>query len=346
MNNLTGRFNTSLNTSIATTILPQFSRLSIRLWFGFSIACCIFGTTFLLILLSASTKRQQLRNGSHILLNHLMLMQLAICSVIFPIALIVSYLMLLQRSPYLNCPAFMLVYTTLFFSENWANVLIAVNRFVVIIIPHYYAKWATKPVLYGMIVVPWICGLGFSIPVYRGIGASFTAAPDPVLGFCYPRSNGGPFIVVWFTFLNYVPITLTGFLYIAIFLKLAVTKQSIRGRINPQFIVGDVRAAVPRAKNIAIARMLVVSFFFNFITLVPGPIITAFFPLFAMKGLVQMWVAKTLVLCGYVVSPVIFLTMSADYQKAVCKLARRLCRGAVSVQAPSNVISLPKSEPD
>ena len=62
---------------------------------------------------------------------------------------------------------------------------------------------------------------------------------------------------------------------------------------------------VRKRRHIAVAKMLVISFAWYAMCLMPSPIITTYFMRWYSGDMMrQLWVAKTLTLCGYAASPV------------------------------------------
>ncbi|OQV17400.1 hypothetical protein BV898_08503 [Hypsibius exemplaris] len=68
--------------------------------------------------------------------------------------------------------------------------------------------------------------------------------------------------------------------------------------------------------------MLVVTYLWHCLCFLPPPIILSMFHVFvdSHPTLVVLWLLKTIILCGYVISPVIFLSLNSDYQKGVKSL--------------------------
>ncbi|OQV15356.1 hypothetical protein BV898_10462 [Hypsibius exemplaris] len=330
--------------------LTERQRLTFNTWFGLSMGITLAGSGLLILLLVSAVRRENSRSGSRILLLHLMSTQLLLCGLLFPIHFITSYLALIRRNPTISCSSFAFIHTSTTFAQNWSQALIAVNRFVAIGLPHHYRSWVSRRTLAAMIVAPWVTGFAITLPVYFGIGGDFTM--NKAYGSCFAKVNG-PYLTVWFALGNYVPLALTGVLYISLFVKLAGRKRVISVHAVPA--VGNdekgPRLTQTQRRHIAIARMLVVSVVCNGICLVPAPVITSFFPnVFARNGMVQLWLVKTMVMCGYAASPVIFLIMSSDYQKEVrrvlCGLYNSIMRPEIGNLRSSAVIySLPLRAP-
>jgi hypothetical protein len=197
-------------------------KLSINGWFGFSMTTSICSSFLILLLLVSMLHHKAKYEGSRILIIHLMMMQLLICGVHFPILIITSYMAMMQKKFNLNCSAFLLFHIGSMHAENWASAFLAVNRYVAIALPHHYKKLVSKKSVAAMIVLPWMIGFGDTLPPYFGVGANFLLAPPH--GACTTRTNGGVYGTIWIVIGAYIPMAVMGFVYVTLFVRLALAR--------------------------------------------------------------------------------------------------------------------------
>ena len=63
------------------------------------------------------------------------------------------------------------------------------RSYVAIALPHWYSRMVSRPALLSMIVVPWVIGLGDTLPVYYGISGQIFVS-KPIYGYCAIRVAG------------------------------------------------------------------------------------------------------------------------------------------------------------
>ncbi|OQV17402.1 hypothetical protein BV898_08505 [Hypsibius exemplaris] len=304
-------------------------------WFVFSILCSIIGTALLLLLLLASFRVKRLRSGSSILVVHLMLIELIICGVTFPIFLITTHTGLTGVHVQVNCQVFMYFFLTTIHTEYWASLVLAVNRFFALVLPHHHRKLLSKTGLIIMILIPWIVGLGVTLPLYFGIGGRFILRTSPFESCAFMSQTSG--YGIGLAFLGaYLPIGLIGLIYAVLGVRWLVGSFSKRF-VAVQVVAAVGPAAAPSQGNVAaktrrvlLLRMLVVTYLWHCLCFLPPPILISSFPglVVSHPKLVSLWLFKTMLLCGYVVSPFIFLVLNVDYQKGVQNLFN-IGRGAI-----------------
>ncbi|OQV12349.1 hypothetical protein BV898_13377 [Hypsibius exemplaris] len=286
---------------------------SLNGWFILSISISVGGATLLLLLIASSLVHEKLHKGSRVLVIHLMTMQLLICGIFYPILNISSYLAMRHIKVNLNCTLLLFLEIATMHAEKWASLGLAVNRFVSLICPRSYRLFTSKKVLIITVTLPWLIGLGDTLPVLFQIGGEFgTSAP---FGLCvlYAAVRNGTYGIVWTTIGVYLPICLTGVLYLTLFARL-----SRRARVGPEERKPSGRARAKQTRQIALSKLLVASFVWYSICYLPGPIVLTQFAAFYVRD-VMLWL-RTLTLLGYAVSPVIFLCLSQEYRVGVRRL--------------------------
>ena len=318
MNHSNSSVNSVSTANHSSSLINAAVTVTFYTWFGCTLAISIISTLILLLLLASSFRLKTLRTGSRILLIHLMFIQLLICGIIFPVQTVVTQQAITKTlPPYLSCRPFMLFYMTIFYAENWSSVLMAFNRFVAIELPHHYKKWLTKRALAGTMILPWLIGFGSTLPIYFGMGAIFTwNVPS---GVCYAAANGS-YMIAWYAIGFFVPMALIGTCYIVLFLRLKLRRAAVANLYanrpgaaaagaaanmvvtkNPH----NIQQFLLRKRHIQIAKMLIMSFVFYCLCFVPSPLLSgSFAAMYLRNWTLQLWVGKTLLLCGYACSPV------------------------------------------
>ncbi|OWA52567.1 hypothetical protein BV898_17018 [Hypsibius exemplaris] len=312
---------TTTNTSavVQRPLPPPTSFLTSNTWFIFTIFVSFSGTIIILILLAASVQQRDLRVGTRILIIHLMCIQLLICSVLTPVQTIATYKVLIGQEIRLECVPLQLLQFGAMYAENWSSALLAINRFVAIQLPHHYKKLLSARIIGAMIILPWIVGIGITVPLLFGIGGIFTW--NPQAGICSAKPTG-PYIVTLVALGAYVPIAVMGIVYVTICVGLTWRRsRKIVGQGNPSVDITLQGARKTQRRQVAMTNMLVVSFLLYCICFVPSPVISTNFPhLLVGNFMLQLWITKTLVLCNYAVNPVIFLVLSSDHRRGVSDL--------------------------
>ncbi|OQV17314.1 hypothetical protein BV898_08563 [Hypsibius exemplaris] len=289
------------------------SGLTIFTWFALSIAVSLFGC-FMLAALLAHICYGKL-TGSTVLIAHLMALQLLHCAVFFPILFVDSFAALTGSSLHLNCPLLLLMHISAAQAEHWASLVLAVNRYVAIALPHHYRKVVSTPVLTVMIIAPWVIGIGDTLPLYFGYGGIL--GEKPVFGYCAIKVAGRIYgRALWQTIGTYIPTVLMGIIYVTLFVRLAIDGHVCFRRKSD----AEEKSMLERRleKRVTMAEMLVVAYVWYCLCFLPGPIILTAYPqLQRQYVMLAHWTSGFLTLCGYAASPVIFLFLSSDYRKGV-----------------------------
>ena len=195
------------------------------------------------------------------------------------------------------------------YTENWASLLLALNRIVALELPHYYQRILTRKVLTLMILLPWCIGMGTTLTVHYGTtGVDLIQMPAPY-GFCASRVTNQDHGTILVAVGAYTPVSLMAFFYAALFYRLTVTRwQNVqRNSGGPGLPAGygqKVRVVGAQARQRALAKMLIASCLWYCMFFLPGPVIVTAFPgLIRSYVIVYPWL-RTMNLCGYAASPV------------------------------------------
>ena len=159
-------------------------------WFGFIMVVSCGGSLLLVLLLISSCLQSNSSSGSRVLLVHLMLIQLFLLGLSYPIQNVTSYRRLMGLPAIFvlrQCQDLFVFNGAAIFAENWVSCMIALNRFVAIEVPLQYARWDSKPARAVMILLPWVIGMGLTVPVRFGLGADIVLSP--VNANCFGKSQ-------------------------------------------------------------------------------------------------------------------------------------------------------------
>ena len=304
---------------------------NITIWFIVTTFISAVGALLLILLLLSTVQQRKHQSGTQLLIVHLMLLQLLLLGVTFPILNTHSYLVVLdsvgvdvdsggnvtavRHQHLIHCPSLMFFHVSLIHTEAWAAFLLAVNRFAATVFPHQYRQMVTKKALIFMLLLPWTIGLGINVPLWFDVGVRFVVGrPYPL---CTTRTTGGAYPAVWSTVGNYLPTGLMGIAYGILLMRFLTGGRNrvggtagpvepdpaIRPRQRPKPVGLGGRAA--RERQLGLTKMLLLSSVWYMICFIPGPVIlTGFSNLVARYYTLTLWVVRTLIILGLAASPV------------------------------------------
>ncbi|OQV25379.1 hypothetical protein BV898_01057 [Hypsibius exemplaris] len=309
------------NSSAGPPVTP--SSLAATSWFGVSMSASVGSSSMLIILLLTSLRHQKMRKGTGTLIIHLMLMQLTLCLIYFPIEDITTYLALRSIPVRIDCEALLILRLGTMYSENWASLLLALNRFIALELPHFYQRILTRNALIAMIIFPWIVGLGSTLWVHFGtVGVDLIQLPLPY-GYCASRVTKGVNGTILVAIGAYGPLLFMGLIYSNLCYRLMVTRSQGTHRSSVGPIIHNKessRLVGARARQKALAKMLIVSFLWYCVFFLPGPLVVTTFPALTKRFVICYPWLRTMNLFGYAASPFIFLLLNAEYQATVGRL--------------------------
>jgi hypothetical protein len=244
--------------------------------------------------------------GSKMLIINLMAMQLLLCGFFFPILNLNVYMAFRRIAFNLHCPILLMLHIGTMHAEIWASLLLAINRYIAIALPHYYKKCLSWNSLVTMIVLPWLIGVGNTVPLYFGIGMNFSMVRP--YGYCDARVIEVVYGTIWVTIGAYIPMVLMGVVYLTLFIRLAIRRYKMQGQIEHLSGRKKPKSRLKSTKNerqISMATMLVVSYLWFCLCFLPGPVLaTSFHLIYVQDFMLALWTTRTIIICGYAVSPV------------------------------------------
>ena len=216
----------------------------------------------------------------------------------------------------------------------------SINRLAAVLVPHHYHKFTTRKAVAVMVTLPWCLGLGGNLPLWFGVGARFSQRQRYPICSIQPKKNDW-FTTGWNALGAYIPIGILGGVYGMLLLRLLVFRTNrVTTNNRPPIISGQVLASglpsLPirpghapatntqsRTRQLALTKMLLLSFVWYAICLLITPVFNAILPgaFSSTQSLaISMWLSRTVVSCGLSASPVIvchimmppFVTRVAD----------------------------------
>ncbi|XP_055350405.1 rhodopsin-like [Paramacrobiotus metropolitanus] len=303
--------NSSINTSsfLATgwTLYPSV----FTIWFIIMLTFSLFGTILNLSLMLPIIASRKLRCGTGILIAHLLLINATLCLIHMSILSISTYAV----APYTDLSLSFCRHTLFWYylsldAVNWTFLLIGINQFVAIFLPHSYTKWSGNVIVTGvMVTLPWLIGLSCKLPIFNEMGCRWQ--PTTPWGTCgvrvYPGSVVYPLIV---TVCVFSPLGALGVVYAVIFGGVALRSVWMRRQKNGMSR-GAQRMFTRRYRNV---KMLFVSYLWYSCCLLPAPIASSLFPKEYTSEMLLPLFMRALLLFGYATIPVVYLVMNAEYR--------------------------------
>lgn len=313
--------NTSLSNGSAIGMLTNNSSVTdapawlkykdwLTFWFWLMIFLSALGTLLNVTLMLIIFMSKKLRTGCGALIGHLLFINTQLCLFHMPILSISTY----YFAPYQQLGATFCNYTIFFYysalyAVDWSSMLIGVNRFVAILIPHSYGRLGSKFGITTMIVAGWIVAFSCNLFLFNGVGGQFISTKP--WGACgikpFPSARVYPInTIICVTF----PLSAEGVLYLTIFISVKIKSLMHRREVNADAITDPVALAAIAKKQAIFqrryrsAKMLFVSFIWYSFCFLPAPIASSLFPTqYASVPLVQIF-TRVLLLCGYTTIPV------------------------------------------
>ncbi|XP_055332331.1 histamine H2 receptor-like [Paramacrobiotus metropolitanus] len=236
-----------------------------------------------------------------------MFIELLMCCCACPLYFVIPY----SPTSNLSCVVVASVFQTLNHANNWAGVLLALNRLVALVFPYHYTGKFSK--FFAALGIPLMWSYIFigSIPLYNQTAVTNGLTSS---GVCAIIQTFGLYSVVIGSCNTYLPICIMGAAYLAILIN---QKRAVRGRVGTE---QPVRNNVER--RLTMTKILFSTFLVNCVCLFPAPLIMHFYPLvWRSEARATLWV-RTAGLAGYAVNPVLFFAISRDYRKGFMIIAR------------------------
>ncbi|XP_055347997.1 olfactory receptor 11A1-like [Paramacrobiotus metropolitanus] len=297
-----------MNVSNSTPPVYHRFRLEVTVWYSIMTFLSTTGCTLSILLLLLIALSKKLRTRSSALFLNLLLQVALQCGVGMPL-LVQSY----QGVPFSLagdkelCRRTFIFYFIIVHCVDWTDLMIAVNRFIAVCLPHKYPQWTRGFRLYSMVVAPWLIGLGIALLPQFGIGGEFRrfTSWESCGVFYYNATWSLVFVMLGIG----LPVSSTFLLYLTIFA--VVLYRHFRVPVAP---VGMGEATRRTQKRYRSVRMFFGVFVCYAGCLLPPPIANGFFQKeYSSQPMLQL-IFRAVMLLGNALIPVIYLIVSKDYR--------------------------------
>ncbi|OQV22955.1 hypothetical protein BV898_03007 [Hypsibius exemplaris] len=324
--------NSSLPKNHIDVVYPNSSVIFHFLWSGYERGLywwmivngliCFLGTAVNLAILVAMVQLERVTHSScRIQIVHLLVIDLIQCAVSGPLGLTLNgqpRVLTLTECAFTRVP-FMWVEC----SANWCASFLALNRFIAIWFPLTYRRLSRhRSFDIVSVVLPWFMGFPLVLPYIAGFGGRFTMSP-PMYRCVLKATSNLPFeYTIYFGFIT--PMALLMVFYVGAGVKMALQLGITARRVGPLPVPDYEISRAREEKRFALARMLFVAAVLYIALYLPNPIVVTYFPrLGDGSPIYRMWL-RTIYNAGFLVNPIVFLTMRPEYRKELRKQIRRL----------------------
>ncbi|XP_055346104.1 green-sensitive opsin-1-like [Paramacrobiotus metropolitanus] len=312
-----GTFNDSAATNVSLPTNSVFRVTSnATIWLAVYALICGFGIILNCFLLVVILTQRKLQTGSGWLIAHKQILDVILCAIIFPIMISpVINLYVNIEGLTVNCVWAQFVQLTLMQVGYWTAFFLGVNRLFALLLPHKYSVIAAKPSLVGCIAFSWFIVLVCDIPTLFNIGMKFGVTVNSC-GILGPTDNFT--YIVMTAFGQYIPVVLSGVIYITIFLTIRIKMSSRVGAAGQ-------RSDVSR-RRVVIAKLLFASYIWNTVcSQLPIALIQLVPRSAGNRALLSLWL-RTIHALEYAANPMFFLLLSDDYQQGSKQLLNDFIR--------------------
>ena len=278
-------FSTLLNSSDYLT--PSSSRSTLIL--SLRICLIVFGSVGNYCLLTGAWNDRASQNGTRLLI-----LNIATSSFLLLAIGQVGALIHLHAGLPNACPFF--IFNTLIFTVvNWADVALAINRMFAVCYPHQYGRIASTRnsiYLYG---ATWVISVGIVALTGSGLGSSFQ---ETRLGVCAPVVTS-TFGVLLIMMMSLIPIFICGLLSFCIVVAFYKDRG---GSIRSASVDSGERPTRNNRRHLA--RAMIISFSWCFVSTLPWVVVLNFFPNIVKSYPVWGDILRLLSAAEYSVNPV------------------------------------------
>ncbi|GAU92583.1 hypothetical protein RvY_04645-2 [Ramazzottius varieornatus] len=227
---------------------------------------CVFGAVSNSICLISIYLYPRLRHRGNILVGHLVLLNVVLCSTVYSLS---SVSLLLRGLRWLYLPPNFCNWVEYYYfcihCLVWHECFLAMNRFIAVMLPHHYNRIASKRAILLTIF------LGYLVPFTLNVYASSTTVPtfsaNPPFGGCLFNLHSNTIFQVIHGVLGvYIPMVVIGVAYSIVCIRVLVTKLYLK-----QKLTGSMK------RRVIMAQMLFAAFLWFCLTYLPQPILTTFF---------------------------------------------------------------------
>ncbi|XP_055340864.1 D(2) dopamine receptor A-like [Paramacrobiotus metropolitanus] len=253
-------------------------------WFAATITLAGVGVILFILLLLVIIRGRFYHTGCGALILHQVLVEMSMVVIHIPLNILNIHSGHRGFFTPRDCAGIHFTFITTMMVTNWAQLALALNRFVATLYPHKYHLWVTKMALAAQVAIIWCVGLLLTAPQLFGVDGTY-GLDQPWNNCAFLMRNAGPYTKIGGTMGVYLPTALLMALYLTIFIRLqCFSRQVVQ---NNQNILGLLHTAIYEK---------------------------------SVTGL-QLWL-RTVYLCGYIMTPVFFFSLNKDYQNGLLEITR------------------------
>jgi hypothetical protein len=234
-------YNSTFPTNFSVKIsVVELYHTSLVIWTATVLIINIFGALANAVTFAATMTYRPLRtSSSRVLLTHCIFLDffLAICT--HPGAVFITYHSSAKYPPHF-CQGWGAIVFGSYYANNWAHCLLAINRFVAAVLPHYYRYITTQPVLRLAVTFPWLISLAINFFPLAEINLRY-APMKPWMG-CIPESPDLKSAKVMAALGVYIPYLVIGLSYSMVLFKAgaaaSVRRRRVGDLVQPRIALG------------------------------------------------------------------------------------------------------------
>ena len=272
INNFSAPFNgTSLVNSTSPSVYITFHK-SLAILCGTVVTINICGAFANGVTLLATITYPPLRQSSSwILLAHCILLDYLNAQFIAPGLILVTYLGAWPFPAYF-CRIWGGVSIIITLAGDWSHAVLAVNRFIAVVLPHHYRPFTTRKMLSLAVAFPWLMACALNVNPVAGLAGVLYQITKPFAG-CLPFPANAMYNIEMIALGVYLPSVMIGISYITVLVK---AKISLRMRTGLEG--GEVGRRSVLKKRYEVSKILFLCFLWFCVSNFANPIAYSYFP--------------------------------------------------------------------
>ena len=228
---------------------------------------CVFALISNVICLVAIYTYPRLRQRGNILVGNLVVLNILVSLIVYPIS-IVSPVYRQYYDLAANFCDWTFFYYFMVQSFVWHECFLSINRFIALVVPHYYTAISRKRNLVLTVILGYL--IPFSVNAY-GLRGNLYASTLPFGGCRFSPDISVVYPLFQSVLGIYLPMCMVGMCYLIIFMTARMRKRRLYDSAAPAEY-----SLVRQTRRMRVAKMLFVSFLWNTLTYIPQPILSAF----------------------------------------------------------------------
>ena len=293
---------TSKNTTLTGVALWSSYQTSFTAWFTIGLLSSFSFGSFNLLCLLMICRTPTLRTGAGILIGHMLLIETLMSLILLPVLMTFVFIHL---SSILTCRIVQFIFAMVNIAVYYNILILAINRFVAIIFPYHYRQLTQSRWIMFFISFIWLASFSINIPMELNGGVGHYGV-ERVWGGCTPtliKPGQFDYRIVHAWLGSYVPLVLSGILYILIQVKAWL--KSFRRHVTPAETAASAARKTRRFRQkMNMSYLLLFSFLAYCVCFLCHPLIARSFPkLLSLYPMILQWMT-ILFTWGYAVHSV------------------------------------------